>query len=75
MTDMKNDIHNPSRMLTLAGGLMTLSGILMAVSGKLAIGGMFWAAASCMFVSAWHNHLAENKKDRAEESSDESETV
>lgn len=43
---MKADIHFSSRMLTLSGGLMTASGILMAVRGRLAIGGIFWAAAS-----------------------------
>lgn len=65
---MKKDIHFPSRMMTLAGGLLTVSGILMAVLGKLAIGGIFWAAASCLFFAACHFRLAENRKEKEEES-------
>ena len=65
---MKKDIHFPSRMMTLAGGLMTVSGILMAVLGRLAVGGIFWAAASCLFFAACHLRLAENRKEKEEES-------
>ena len=65
---MKKDLHFPSRMMTLAGGLMTVSGILMAVLGRLAVGGIFWAAASCLFFSACHLRLAENRKEKEEES-------
>lgn len=72
---MKKDIHFSSRGMTLSGGLMTLSGILMAVSGHLAIGGIFWAAASCLFFSAYHFRLAENKNKNAEGSNDEKETL
>ena len=43
------DKHVTSRMTALAGGLMTVSGILMAACGSLAIGGILWAAASCLF--------------------------
>lgn len=64
---MKKDIHFPSWMMTLAGGLLTVSGILMAVLGRLAIGGIFWAA-SCLFFSAYHLRLAENRKEKEEES-------
>ena len=46
---MKKDNHFTSRMMTLSGGLMTLSGILMAFCSKLAIGGIFWAAALPVF--------------------------
>ena len=68
---MKKDIHFTSRMMTLAGGLMTVSGILMALCSKLAIGGIFWAAASCLFFAAYNFRLAENKKEKAEESKNE----
>ena len=72
---MKKDIHFTSRMMTLSGGLMTVSGILMAFCSKLAIGGIFWAAASCLFFAAYNFRLAENKKEKAEESKNEQETV
>ena len=68
---MIKDKHIPSRMLALAGGLMTVSGILMALCGSLAIGGIFWAAASCLFFAAYNFRLAENKKENAEESKNE----
>ena len=63
---MKKDIHFPSRMMTIAGGLMTVSGILTALLGRLAVGGTFWAAASCLFFAAYHFRLAENKKETGE---------
>lgn len=72
---MKKDVHFTSRMLTLSGGLMTCSGILMALLGRLAIGGIFWAAASCLFFSALHFRLAENKKEKTEDSNDEQKTL
>lgn len=59
---MKKDIHFLSRMQALAGGVMAVCGILIALLGKLAIGGIFWAAASCLFFAAYHFRLAENKK-------------
>ena len=59
---MIKDKHIPSRMLALAGGLMTVSGILTALCGSPAIGGIFWAAASCLFFAAYHFRLAENAK-------------
>ena len=58
---MKKDIHFSSRMLTLAGGLMTISGVLMAVCTKLSIGGVFWAAAACMFFAAYHFRIREKE--------------
>ena len=70
---MKKDNHFASRMLTLAGGLMTLSGILMAICTELAIGGVLWAAAACMFFSAYHFRIRENKEKEA--SDDESKTL
>ena len=70
---MKKDIHFSSRMLTLAGGLMTLSGILMAICTKLSIGGVLWAAAACMFFSAYHFRIRENKEKEA--SDDESKAL
>ena len=68
---MKKDIHFTSRMMTLSGGLMTVSGILMAFCSNLAISGIFWAAASCLFFAAYNFRLAENKKEKAEESKNE----
>ena len=68
---MIKDKHIPSRMLALAGGLMTVSGILTAMLGKLAISGIFWAAASGMFFAAYHFRLAEKKLDETEESKNE----
>ena len=72
---MKEDIHFSSRMLTLSGGLMTASGILMAVCGRLAIGGIFWAAASCLFFAAYHLRLTENKTEKSMEADDEEKTL
>ena len=68
---MIKDKHIPSRMLALAGGLMTVSGILTALCDSLAIGGIFWAAASCLFFAAYNFRLAENKKEKAEKSKNE----
>ena len=68
---MIKDKHIPSRMLALAGGLMTVSGILTALCGSLAIGRIFWAAAYCLFFAAYNFRLAENKKEKAEESKNE----
>ena len=65
MDEKKNDKHMTSRMLTYAGGLMAISGILMALCGSLAIGGIMWAAASCMFFAAYNFRVAEDKKDNS----------
>lgn len=67
MDDKKNDKHVTSRMFTYAGGLMAISGILMALGGRLAIGGIMWAAASCMFFAAYNFRVAENKKENSEQ--------
>ena len=72
---MKKGNHFTSRMMILAGGLMTVSGILMAFCSKLAIGGIFWAAASCQFFAARQFRIAENKKENEEDSKNEQETV
>lgn len=72
---MMKDKHFSFRMLTLAGGVMTVSGILMAVCESLAIGGIFWAAASCLFFSAYHFRLAENQNENMEGENNEQETV
>lgn len=67
MNDKNNDKHMTSRMLTYAGGLMAISGILMALCGRLAIGGIMWAAASCMFFAAYNFRIAEDKKEKSEQ--------
>lgn len=71
---MKDNIHFPSRMMALSGGLMTVSGILMALSGRLSIGGTFWASASCMFIASYYFRISENKKNK-EDSNHEQETL
>lgn len=70
---MKNDPHVTSRLLMLSGSLMAISGLLMALCGRLPIGGVFWASASCMFLSAYHFRVAEDKKEteRKDDSHDE----
>ncbi len=68
---MKLDVHFPSRMLILAAGLMTVCGILIAILGRLAIGGIYWAAASCLFFAAFHFRLAENEKKNEEDRKNE----
>ena len=59
---MTKNRHAASNLLVCAGSLMTLSGILMALGGRLPIGGVFWAAAACMFLSARNFRLAEDKE-------------
>ena len=68
---MKLDVHFPSRMLILAAGLMTVCGILIGILGRLAIGGIYWAAAFCLFFAAFHFRLAENKKENEEDRKNE----
>ena len=68
---MKLDVHFPSRMLILAAGLMTVCGILIAILGRLAMGGIYRAAASCLFFAAFHFRLAENKKENEEDRKNE----
>lgn len=72
---MHHDQHTSSRMLAIAGGLLTVSGLLMAVCGKLAYGGIFWAAASCMFFAAYNFRMAENKNMEKEKTNDEQEAL
>ena len=60
---MKQDPHLTSRLLTISGSLMAISGLLMALGGRLPIGGIFWASAACMFLSAYHFRIAEDKKE------------
>ena len=67
MDEKKSDKHIASRMLTYAGGLMAISGLLMALCGSLAIGGIMWAAASCMFFAAYNFRVAEDKKEKSEQ--------
>ncbi len=57
------DTHFTSRILTGAGALMSLSGILMAVCAKPAYGGVFLAAAACLFFAAHSFRIAEDKKE------------
>lgn len=61
--------------MALSGGLMTLSAILMILCDRVSVGGIFLAAASCMFLSAYHFRKAENKKEKAEKSEDEKDTL
>ena len=61
---MQHDQGKSSRLFAIAGGLLTVSGLLMAVCGRLAYGGIFWAAASCMFFAAYNFRLAENRRKR-----------
>lgn len=60
---MKKDKHFTSRMLIYAGALMTVSGLLFAICVKLAYGGIFLAAASCMFFAARSFRIKENEND------------
>ena len=72
---MNQEQHTSSRLLTIAGGLLLISGLLMAVCGKLAYGGIFWAAASCMFFAAYHFRMAENQKTEKENNKDGKEAL
>ena len=67
---MKNDKHFTSRMLICAGALMAVSGLLMAICTKIAYGGIFFAAAACMFFAARSFRIKENNDD-SEEKKDE----
>ena len=67
---MKKDKHFTSRMLIYAGALMAVSGLLFAICVKLAYGGIFLAAASCMFFAARSFRIKENNDD-SEEKKDE----
>ena len=68
------DNYFTSRMLCLSGGLMSICGLMMALLGKLPLGGIYWAAASCLFFAAWHFRLAGDRKEHKEEKN-EQETV
>ena len=68
---MQHDQGKSSRLFAIAGGLLTVSGLLMAVCGRLAYGGVFWAAASCMFFAAYNFRLAENKNMEKEKTENE----
>ena len=57
------DKHFTSRMLTCAGALMTVSALLMAVGAGIAYGGIFLAAAACMFFAARNFRIAEDRDD------------
>jgi len=48
----------------VSGALMFISGILMMVSGHVAIGGVFWASANCMFLAARHFAKAAKGKNK-----------
>ena len=67
---MKNDKHFTSRMLICAGALMAVSSLLMAICTKIAYGGIFFAAAACMFFAARNFRIKEDKED-SEENKDE----
>ncbi len=67
---MKNDKHFTSRMFICSGILMTISGLLFMICVKPAYGGIFFAAASCMFFAARSFRIKENEDD-SEEKKDE----
>ena len=69
------DNYFTSRMLCLSGGLMSLCGLMMALLGKLPLGGIYWAAAFCLFFAALHFRLAGDRKEHEEERKNEQETV
>ena len=71
---MKNSAHFASRMLIWAGALMTISGILIAICARIAYGGIFFAAAACLFFAARNFRIAEDKKE-TEEKQHEQKTV
>ena len=56
------DKHFTSRILIRAGALMSILGILLAICVQIAYGGIFFAAAACMFFSARNFRIAEDKK-------------
>ena len=53
---------------------MTMSGLLMVLCGRVAIGGIFWAAAACMFFAARSFRIAE-EKEKSEESNQNETTL
>lgn len=55
-----------SNGFAFAGALMFIAGILMMVSGRVAIGGVFWASANCMFLTARCFAKAAEEKDAEE---------
>lgn len=59
-----NEKQTAWKLLACAGSLMLISGVLMALCVSLAIGGVLWAAASLMFLSAYHFRLAEKKDEQ-----------
>lgn len=70
---MKDNIHFSSNILTLSAAQMTVSGILVALCGWLIVGGLFWAAALCLLISAYHFRGVENKE--KEQNNDKQETL
>ena len=63
--------YTTSALLVSAGALMMISGALMAVCSSLACGGIMWAAASCMFLTAYNFRLSENKMNGSDHNGDE----
>lgn len=55
-----------SNGFAFAGALMFVAGILMVVSGYVAIGGVFWASANCMFLAARYFAKAAEGKNKEE---------
>ena len=54
-----------SNGFTFSGTLMFIAGILMIVGGHVAVGGVFWASANCMFLAA--RHFAKAAEGKGEE--------
>lgn len=66
-----NGKHTVSALLTYAGILMISAGILVSVCARFSYGGIFCAAASCMFFAAYNFRLTENGRNEAEDTNDE----
>ena len=55
-----------SNGFAFSGALMFIAGVLMIISGHVAIGGVFWASANCMFLVARHFAKAEEETNEEE---------
>ena len=60
---MNKDKYFASNGFAFSGALMFVAGILMMVSGHVAVGGVFWASANCMFLTARYFAKAFEGKD------------
>ena len=53
-----------SNGFAFSGALMFIAGILMIISGHVAIGGVFWASANCMFLAARYFAKTAERKEK-----------